>query len=165
MKVRSGQTLVEVVVSMLLSCVMITAVFTVALSNKSSGLQADNRAQAATVSQSLLKVLANYVTADPGIQLNIIPGPNCSPAMNCSANQASWSLNGDSQAPGWALNQGRHNVTGFPGMPPSGTVYYDVSWSGGAGCLGGGQTNNGPTIPVPEYCQPNIQVTVNWTGP
>jgi hypothetical protein len=126
----------------------------VALSNKSSGIVSDNRVVADAATQSVIKLLANFVTADP--TQSIIAGPNGPPA-----GLASWSLNTgaytDSRGTVWALAAGGHIITsGIPLPPNASSVSYDVKWVG-AGCAG-------PPIPVPPNCTPSISVTVNWTN-
>ena len=53
MKGRQGYTLIEVVVAMLLSCVMIASVFSVALSNKVASSKIDHSLVAVQASRSL----------------------------------------------------------------------------------------------------------------
>ncbi|MCX5793952.1 MAG: prepilin-type N-terminal cleavage/methylation domain-containing protein [Elusimicrobia bacterium] len=167
MKVRQGYTLVEVVVAMLLSAVMITAIFTLALSSKRTGLNSDRRQAANVASQSVVKLLANYVTADPTASID---GPNA--AANGSG-AASWRLDGpnykDSAGAVWALWPGSHTITGnnsnpgglFPLLyqaPYNGKVTYWVGW-GSCNC-----TTSSCTPPLAATCQPQINVTVDWTN-
>ena len=175
MKVRQGYTLVEVVVAMLLSAVMITSVFTVALSNKQSGLMMDNKLAAGSAAQTVVGLLGNYMTADPTQMM--VAGPTCvasngpppqyqSGPPRCLPGPNSWSLtsyyysdsyNGVANSPAWALAPGSHTITGNttnnPGgllpLVPSGSVIYFVSWP--AGCY---------PPPIPATCTPQTTVTV-----
>jgi|GEM_PF-3972574 len=166
MKVRQGYTLVEVVVAMLLSAVMITSVFTVALSNKHGGLMLDSKLAAGNAAQTVVKMLGNYVTADP--TQTFVAGPTCVPGPNppCTPGPASWSVTGyyytDSQGSAWALWPGSHTITGSANNPggllptmPNGSVTYFVAWP--AGCS--------MSFPLPPSCTPSMNVTVNWPSP
>ena len=174
MKGRQGYTLIEVVVAMLLSCVMIASVFSVALSNKVASSKIDHSLVAVQASRSLQEKLSAYVTSDP--TNTIIAGP-----AGGGAGLASWSLNragySDSQGTVWALAGGSHVVTG-PGLPPAAIVNAglksgEATCPGGASgpacveyfvywpCAGGGT----PAFPVPNNCQPVINVSVFWLEP
>jgi prepilin-type N-terminal cleavage/methylation domain-containing protein len=182
MKVRRGYTLVEVVVAMLLSAVMITSVFTLALSNKSSGLRADSQVLASASTQSVAKLLANYVTADWTQKL--IPGPNSlnTDGVSCPPTCATWYLNSaqltDSRGNVWALAPGSHTITGNgtnEGLLPrlsgyTGSVTYCVQWNLPAGsctqCTNNTNCSAGTcTAPLAETCQPSITVRADWTPP
>jgi len=153
MKKRRGYTLVEIVVALLLSCVMISAVFTIALTAKQSTGVSERRQAAAQATQALLQNLKAYV-ADPNYVVSgdsDILGP-C-PAGNA---RATWSLNcrGITDSRGsnaWALADGNHGVTGilppwFVAAPYGATLNYSVSPGGF-----GGQ-------------QRQVSVTVSWNG-
>ncbi len=106
---RKGFTLIEVVVSMLLSAVMISAVFSVALSSKQTSARSDRRLAAAQAAQSMMQRLKNYVTSDPA-SIAIL-GPTPRPGA------ASWYLNNppsvvDSLGDVYALQPGTHIITG-----------------------------------------------------
>jgi prepilin-type N-terminal cleavage/methylation domain-containing protein len=167
MKGRKGYTLTEVVVAMLLSAVMITSVFTVALSNRQSGLNLDQRLAGGGAAQAVVGILGNYMTADP--TQSMVAGPTClpGPPPACNPGPNSWSLtgnyysdyyNGTAGSTAWALAPGSHTITGNPtnnpgGLLPSdptGQVIYFVSWTP-ASCS---------TPPVATTCTPQINVTV-----
>ena len=182
MKVRAGYTLVEVVVSMLISAVIITSVFTVALTSKRGGMKADSQMIASSSSQSVAKMLANYVTADwlqTAIPVaNQIQGPN-----SANAGMATWYLDGpnyqDDRGAVWALAPGSHTITGkLGGNDPdgflprlrgtiyNGTLTYCVQWIGCADCTNNVSCAAGTcTPPLGATCQPNISVTANWSQP
>lgn len=97
MKVRGGFTLAEVVVSMLIAAVMVTAVMGVAISNKAGGIVQDHRLVATPIAQQLLLKLKNYVTSDPGtntLYSGLIDGPSVnSTTCTSSSGRCTWSLN------------------------------------------------------------------------
>jgi prepilin-type N-terminal cleavage/methylation domain-containing protein len=175
MRARRGYTLVEVVVAMLLAAVMITSVFTVALSNKRSNLKQDSQAMAQASSQSVLKMLSAYVTAD--WTQSVVPGPN-------SRGTNSWSLDGDDYEdvtrPGaWALAPGSHTIKGkssgldpdgllprLRGDPYKGTLTYCVQWLNCPQCTNNASCVPGScTPPLAATCQPSITVTADWIQP
>lgn len=173
MKTRGGYTLVEVVVAMLLAAIMVTSVFSVALTGKAGGVKSDRRLVAAQAAKSLQQKLASYVCSDPSNAL--IAGPSAGPA--CAMGLCSWSLNvngytdslGSASNPVYALAPAaapnEHVITG-PGIPPPeisaaapyyGKVSYSVTWPTGCYTL--------PTSPIAATCQPQIKVSVNWSEP
>jgi len=160
MKTRQGYTLVEVVVSMLLCAVMVTSVFTVALSGKSGGQKIDEKLYETQASQAVLQILANYVTADPSITQALVPGPNktncacTNDPPNCGCMLSTWYLDtvggsfADSMGPVWALKQGHHEIRGSIGLVPqlrdapyNAYVSYDVTGS-----------NDQPNVTVTVHC-------------
>jgi len=157
MKGREGYTLVEVLVAILLSAVMITSVFSVALTTKMGGGKGERRMAAAQVTQSTLKALGNYMTAD------------YSTSTASSAPGGSWIITGDSIQPpcasNWALCQGSHTVSGLVpaalAAPAFGAqVIYFVDW-----CCAGVCNQPTPARPVPANCQPHTTVNVSWSEP
>lgn len=176
MKARGGYTLVEVVVAMLLAAVMITAIFTVALSNKRSSQVQDNKHMAQTSVHGFLKVLSAYVTAD--WTTTAIDGPN---SLNAGA--AKWNLHSaaitDSRGAVWALMPGSHTITGVAGgadpdgflarlrgAPYNGTLTYCVQWLGCGQCTNNTSCAAGTcTPPLGPTCQPSISVNMGWTQP
>ncbi|MDD5656527.1 MAG: type II secretion system protein [Elusimicrobia bacterium] len=182
--VRRAYTLVEVVIAILLSTVMISAVLSVGLSNKSSGGKLDRRLVASQAEHSTLQLLKNYVTADPfsGYSLSSsIAGPN----GGGSAGPCGWTLDkgdlvddygGACPVSGccWALAPGVHGITGAAGkpglVPPlifappyNGTLSYDVTWLK-AGVVNPGGCYNPPN-PIPSDCTPEVKVSVDWSEP
>ena len=159
MKARQGYTLVEVVVAVLISLIMISAVFSVALTSTRGGAKEDRRLVAAQAAQSMLKRLANYVCSDPNNTLIGGPSNPTSPGL------ASWSFNGfqgctDNLGTVYALAPGQHIINCPAGIllpatvSANTTVSYQVSWA--AGCY---------TLPTPiaANCGPAVQVAVYWT--
>ncbi len=157
----SGFTLVEVMVAMLLTSIMVTSVFSVALTAKTGGSKGEGKIKAGAGARQISALLKNYVTAETGTASTTdIPGP-CGGATN------NWSItcNGivDSCPGGgsscYALAAGTHTLTGVmgdfeldPSVNPAGRnarVSYHVDWS---------QMVNGR--PVPQ-----VSITTNWTEP
>ena len=182
LKGSAGYSLVEVVVAMLISCIMVTAVMSVAITAKQGGAKAMHRMMFDQGMAQLSAEVKEYVTAcgcnactgncpspacaDPGIQ-----GPNTN-----NGGAAQWYIDGapgagatgklsDSQGPVWALASGTHKITGlFPTSPASaaleaapygGFIKYDVTWP--AGCPGTG---------VPGINDaPVVSFAANWSEP
>lgn len=183
MKARGGYTLVEVIVAMLLAAVMITAIFTVALSNKRSSQVQDNKHMAQVSAHGFIKVLSAYVTAD--WQQSAVAAPNQIKGPNSlNAGMATWNLHSSAiedvtQGAVWALMPGSHTIRGFAagsdpegflarlrGPPYNGTLTYCVQWIGCAQCSN--NTNCSPgtcTPPLGPTCQPQISVEAKWTQP
>ena len=112
-----GFTLVEVIVAVLLTGVIVSSVYSVALSSRRGGGKADRRLLGAQASKAVAATLRNYVTADsnlvPGGALTI-HGPN---VLNPTG-VTQWSLHTpgppaiqtDSLGSVWALATGTHRI-------------------------------------------------------
>lgn len=120
----AGYTLVEVMVAMLLTSIMVTSVFSVALTVKTGGNKGESKIKAAAGARMVAALLKNYVTAETGaVSTTVIPGPCVGAANNWSI-----SCNGIVDAcPGgggsdcYALAPGTHTLTGVMGdfeLPP-----------------------------------------------
>jgi len=142
MRGQDGYTLLEVVVSILLTAVMVAAIMSVALSSKRGSVKTDRKIIANEASRQLAARLKGYVTADSA--QSTVPGPGLG--------AGGWKLPGDSQS--YALACGAHAVDNgvsgilpawFAQAPYNATVAYTVT------CVGG----------VP----PKVDVTVNWSEP
>jgi len=170
---RSGFSLVEVMVAMLIGSVMVTAVLGVAVTATQGSAHSSHRQ---AFNQGIAQIsgeLKNYVTACgcikttgacPAGPCTMIQGPNASNGTN------RWSLN---QAPGpgpggtitdslgnvWALTCGTHVLSGIvPSMENAtygGSISYTVSWPVG-GC--------NATVPTATDV-PTISFAANWTEP
>lgn len=157
----AGYTLVEVMVAMLLTSIMVTSVFSVALTAKTGGTKGDGKIKAGAGARQVAALLKNYVTAETGnASTTVIAGP-CTGATN------NWSMtcNGivDSCPGGgsncYALAPGTHTLTGVMGdfenapnaTPPgkSARVSYHVDWS---------QMVNGRPAPA-------VSITTTWVEP
>ena len=161
---RAGYTLVEVVIAVLLTSIMVTSVFSVALTSKQGGGKMDRRLIASQAGKQVSGSLRNFVT---GCSCNATTGA-CS-AVSCTiqgptprGGVASWYLNdpannvNDSRGDVWALAAGLHTITGtgvlpawFLAAPYNANVQYTVDNS---------VVVNGRPVP---------QVTLNvvWTEP
>lgn len=152
----AGYTLVEVMVAMLLTSIMVTSVFSVALTVKTGGNKGEAKIKAAAGARMVAALLKNYVTAEPGTaSTTLIPGP-CAGAVN------NWSMscNGIVDAcPGggsncYALAHGTHTLTGVMGdfeLPPPAGKSARVSYFVDATTL-----VNGRPVPV-------VTITTTWT--
>ena len=157
---EGGYTLVEVMVAMLLTSIMVTSVFSVALTVKTGGSKGERKIKAAAGARQIAALLKNYVTAETGtastgFAAGTLAGP-CGGAVN------NWSLtcNGvvdtcpDATNTCYALMQGTHTLTGvlgtaFEGSPWNARVTYFVD----ATTLVNGR-------PVPA-----VSITSTWTDP
>ena len=147
----TGYTLIEVAVGMLITAFMVTSVFSVALTGKSSGAINDRKLLGAAGVRQVSAKLRNYVTGDnidaPGFNL---PGPG---------NGAdSWSMTSDGVVDScgncYALSSGLHTLTGvlpswFEAAPYGARVSYTVDNT----VLAGGR-------PVPS-----VVITAVWVDP
>jgi prepilin-type N-terminal cleavage/methylation domain-containing protein len=160
-----GYTLVEVIVAMLISCIMVTAMFSVALTQKQGSGKSDRRMLANQGAAQITAMLKGYVTGcgcDPTTgacsavngDCTLLPGPN-----TANSGVATWYMNGggitDSMGNVYALTFGSHVLQGvlpawLEAAPYNARVTYVVSAAQG---LVNGR-------PVPQ-----VVVTVNWTEP
>ena len=145
MRGEGGYTLIEVVISILLTAIIVASVMSVALSSKSSSVKSDRKIIANEASRALTAMLKGYVTAD--YNQSAVRGPG--------TGAGGWKLPGDSSP--YALDCGAHNnITGilpawFAGAPYNATISYNVSNSGGPTCVPGSP--------------PKVDVTVTWSEP
>lgn len=166
----AGYTLVEVIVAMLVASIMVTAVFSVALSAKAGTGKSDRNLIATQAARQLTSLLRAYVTgcgcnpatgscSDSGIpkDCTLLRGPNTT-----RVGAATWYLNSpaasppiiDSRGDVYALAEGVHSVTGLlPGWFESAPYFARVDYA-----VTTLQTVEGR--PVPE-----VDVTVHWTEP
>lgn len=140
---------------MLLTSVMVTSVFSVALTAKTGGTKSDRKIKAAAGARQIAAVLKNFVTGDPASTL--IAGPNAGGANK-------WSLDGlgtiddTSCVNCYALAAGSHTLTGvlpatFEAAPFNARVTYFVSYTDTI-------TDGVNTRPVPS-----VSITSTWTDP
>jgi prepilin-type N-terminal cleavage/methylation domain-containing protein len=182
-----GYTLVEVVVAMLISCVMMTAVMGVAVTAKQGGGQQAHRMMFNQGIAQLSAQVKEYVTAcgcsaatggtcpSPGCADPGISGPNTGPGItgvnqwylqDTSVNPGIYDFDGPPNAGGvaratWALSCGDHYITGIvPALevpPYQGYIHYQVGWP----TLG---TCSVPGVPG-KNDMPVVQYTAVWTEP
>lgn len=171
----SGFSLVEVIVAMLITCVMVTAVMGVAVTAKQGSIKTTHREMFDQGIAQLSAELKQYVTAcgcNKGT--GICPAPACSTLLGPNSNRpgvASWYFNGavgptgtiaDNRGDVWALACGNHRLTGvltggapnLEAAPYNGSITYNVSYPIG-GCAG-----------IPTVTDtPLVQFTASWTEP
>jgi prepilin-type N-terminal cleavage/methylation domain-containing protein len=149
MKASKGFTLIEVIVSVLITAVMVSSVFSVSLTSKRSNVRADRRLIAAQAARSLTSTLQSYVSADTA-QV-IIPGP--------SGGSAPWELPSDTNASNYALSGGSHTLQNiaplyvpywFQAPPYNAQLIYYVQYMGSGAA---------------DQQTPWVNVTVTWTEP
>lgn len=144
-------------VAMLLTSIMVTTVFSVALTVKTGGSKGENKLKAAAGARQIAVQLKNYVTGDPTLNAGPLRGPGL------GAN--SWSMTGggvsdtcSSSAVGppancYALALGNHNLSGvmgaFESAPWNARIGYVVAYS---------DTVNGRPVP-------SVIITTTWTEP
>lgn len=174
-KERNGYSLVELVIAMLISCLMITAVMGVAVTSKRGGVKGMHRLMFNQGISQLSAQVKQYVTAcgcspatgvcDPvGCAIPGNLGPN---AFRSGA--ATWNLTGgalrDFAGPPpngapqdvYAMKCGSHYVTGvvptLEAAPYNGYIRYDVSWPGGCPASVGATDT------------PMVTFSANWDDP
>lgn len=161
---QAGYTIVEVVVAVLLTSIMVTSVFSVALTSKQGGGKSDRKLVAAQAAKTVTSQLRNFVT---GCDCDPVSGA-CS-AASCTVQGptprtgvASWYLHDpannvfDSMGDKWALTTGVHRITGtgvlpawFLADPFNGYVEYTVDNSA--------DVNGRP--------MPKVSLDVQWQEP
>ncbi len=150
---RGGYTLVEVMVAMLLTSIMVTSVFSVALTVKTGGSKGERKIKAAAGARQIAGQLKNFVTGDPTDTWLAGPGTG--------ANK--WSMDGGgiddtSCVDCYALTAGSHTLTGvlpveFEAAPFNARVTYFISITD--------TITDGVNIrPVPS-----VSITTTWTDP
>lgn len=153
---------------MLISCIMVTAMFGVALTSKQSSGKNDRRLLAAQAARQITSQLRSYVTGcgcNPSTgdcsacSTSTLTGPN-----TANAGVATWYMNGggisDSRGNVYALACGVHVLTGGGIIPPNlqnpvfnTSVSYTVTYPGGCPAT------------VTTASSPQVDVNVNWTEP
>lgn len=123
----AGYTLVEIVVAVLLTSVMVTSVFSIALTAKTGGTKSDRKIVAAQAAKRMTSQLKNFVTGCSCDPASGACGADCALAgflgPTPRAGAASWYLNdptnnvNDSRGDVWALASGVHNITGTGVLP------------------------------------------------
>lgn len=136
---------------MLLTSIMVTSVFSVALTVKTGGSKGERKIKAAAGARQIAAALKNYVTGDPTNTMILGPGQG--------AGAASWSMdtgtiNDLSCAGCYALTAGTHTLTGvlpqsFEDPPFNARVIYFVS-----------ETDTVGGRPVPS-----VSITTTWDEP
>lgn len=159
MRASKGFTLIEVIVSVLITAVMVSSVFSISLTSKTSNVKADHTLIAAQASRALATTLQGYVAADPLASkfTCAAEGQGCvtGPSRAGLAPAQSWSLAWDTNAGVYALNPGTHTLQGylprwFEQKPYFAQVQYYVAFIG----PGGTDTQT-----------PWVNITVTWTEP
>jgi len=136
---------------MLLTAVMVSSIFSIALSVRRGGAKSERRLVAAEATRQLTATLKTYVTGDPATTL--LPGPGSGPNP--------WSLdsptvNDTSCAGCYALSPGSHVLTGFlppwfEGPPYNAMITYYVAYP--------------QAYQVAKGTVPWVNVSVDWSEP
>lgn len=171
----AGYTLVELIVAMLISCVMVTAVMGVAITAKQSGGSKNMRRMLADQAIAQLSgQLKGYVTAcGCSPQTGACPAPACTTILGPHATNGNgvntWYLHSDNTAADpiqdsmgdkYALTCGNHVLKGvvpsIEAAPYNGKITYSVWWPPGS-----------PTCPALPGAvgAPIVTFTASWTEP
>lgn len=166
MRRQEGYTLLEVIISILLTAITVSSVFSIALSSKRSSAKADNKLAASEASRQLAATLKSFVTGDYATSQLLGPNQttNCPPTNVCT-----WYLTGLASPTGsgtltdtcpgggtacYALQNGDHIVTGL--LPPylanapyNGKVTYTVD-------------NSKILSSVANGAQPEVKIKIEW---
>ncbi|UPT75923.1 MAG: hypothetical protein M0D55_09780 [Elusimicrobiota bacterium] len=142
-------------VAMLLTSIMVTSVFSVALTVKTGGSKGERKIKAAAGARQVAAVLKNYVTGDPNSTMVGFTGPG--------QGTNKWSMdsppvNDTSCTDCYALTPGSHTLTGilpstFEDPPYNARVIYFVTATDTI-------TDGVNTRPVPS-----VSITTTWTDP
>ncbi|HEX4048634.1 MAG TPA: prepilin-type N-terminal cleavage/methylation domain-containing protein [Elusimicrobiota bacterium] len=168
---RAGYTLVEVIVAMLISCIMVTAVMGVAVTSKEGSGKAMHHLMFNQGIAQLSAEVKQYVTACGCTKAGACPAPNCTEVLGPNTNNAgvgTWYLNGapgaagnlvDSMGNVWALACGAHTITGvvptLEAAPYNGSITYTVSYPVSGTCAGTPTATDAPAV----------SFAANWTEP
>ena len=135
---------------MLLTSVMVTSVFSVALTAKTGGAKGERKIKAAAGARQVAAQLRNYITAD-----ETASGAFAGPGVGAN----SWSMDSGgvddtSCANCYALSAGTHTLTGilpagFEAAPYNARVIYHVTYA---------DTVNGRPVPA-------VSITTTWAEP
>lgn len=148
---QRGYTLVEIIISIMLTALMVSSVFSVALTSKTGGGKQERKLVAAEATRQLSARLKNFVKDPTGNTSGILgPGSGAdrwslddSPVNDCGP-----SCGAPSCTNCYALAPGVHELQGFlpvwfTNAPYNARISYDV-------------------ISASPY---NVQISVNWTDP
>ena len=156
-RAADGYTLIEVAVAMLITAFLVTSVFSIALTGKSSGAINDRKLLAAAGVRQVSAKLRNYVTADSIDSAINLPGPGN------GAN--SWSMTSDGVTDScgncYALASGPHELTGvlpawFEAAPYNARVSYTVDNS---------EVVTISLVPLRTAPVPAVVITATWIDP
>ena len=166
-KKTRGATLIEVVVAVLLSAVMVSAIFSVALTAKSESKMTEESNTASQAVRQLSAQLHLYVTGyynyisgfNP--TMNEIPGPSCPDCALGSGNQNTWAWNSvtmptwgvgvSDSCGGYVLAQCTHSLQHYlPQWFESAPYDARISY----------------TVTVPNVSEgPQVNITTTWNNP
>jgi type II secretory pathway pseudopilin PulG len=161
---EAGYTMIEVVVSILLTATLVSAVFSVALSTTQSTGKTDRKMLAAQAQRALTSALKGYVTADRNSGL--IFGPNAAARGN---NSNSWNIH----TPG-VQTDSAGDVYALSPYPNAGTTTHTLTCiaapGADAGCFLPKIMRDAPVSGTVTYvvnvsavnAPPRITVTVNY---
>ena len=158
---RSGYTLIEVVIAILLTAVIVTSVFSVSLTSKTSDVKAERKLKGAVGTRQVSSLLRNYVTGDLGVALG--PGDAGGWSMTVpSKGIEDHAWNGTTCGGArndYALTAGDHCLTGvlgtFEAAPYNARVWYRVV----------DRAIADPVAGCPGCSLPEVTITATWIDP
>ena len=164
---RAGFSLVEVVIAILLTAVIVTSVFSVALTSKTGNITAERRLKAAVGTRQVSSMLRTYVTGDQVDSGMNLPGPGSPPNTWSMTSPVTGIVDHFGTYPcggarnDYALAPGDHCLTGvlgtFEAAPYNARVWYRVD------DMAVGDPVLGPACP--NCMLPSVTITATWIDP
>ncbi|PIR16570.1 MAG: hypothetical protein COV48_09640 [Elusimicrobia bacterium CG11_big_fil_rev_8_21_14_0_20_64_6] len=156
---ENGYTLVEVMVAMLLTSIMVTSVFSVALTVKTGGSKGERKMKAATGARLVASQLKNFVTGDPSSTVMAGPGTGTNKWSMTGGGVTDACLCTSCSANCYALMPGSHTLSGvlpatFEAAPYNAKVVYFVTVTD---TISDGVN---PARPIPS-----VSITTTWDEP
>ncbi len=165
---RAGYSLVEVVIAILLTAVIVTSVFSVSVSSKTSDIQAERKFKGAVGTRQVSALLRTYVTGDEFDSAINLPGPGTGPNTWSMTSPGTGIVDHFWTYPScggvrndYALAPGDHCLTGvlgaFEAAPYNARVWYHVV------DMAVGDPILGPACPGCKL--PFVTITADWIDP
>jgi prepilin-type N-terminal cleavage/methylation domain-containing protein len=157
---QAGYTLVEVVIAILLTAVIVTAVFSVSLSSKTGDVKAERKLMGAVGTRQVASMLRNYVAGVRDVPMGPGDGGDWSmtiPSKGIVDHFGTYPCLGARND--YALTPGDHCLTGvlgeFENPPYNARVWYHVEDRADAGLTAG----------CPGCMLPAVTITAEWVDP
>lgn len=160
LQATTGFSLVEVVISILLTAVIVATVFGISLSSKTGDVKAERKLRGAVGTRQVSAMLRNYITGDATVPLGPGDGGNWSmtiPSKGIQDHFGTYPCAGARND--YALAPGDHCLTGvlgaFENPPFNARVWYHVEDAAVVN----------PVPGCPGCMLPSVTITASWVDP